>query len=114
MLETEAFSVAARLYVALRQKLGRITDVQWMLENSEYAEEVIRIAREQTGTELSGLADRFEVILTAKNVHAQAALRSAPVSQFPREPELPGHEAAAPAQATANEGIAPRYVGRLR
>jgi hypothetical protein len=62
VLETEAFSLAARLYVVMRQKLGRITDVQWMLKNPEYAVEIIRLAREQGGSELPVLADKFEAI----------------------------------------------------
>jgi len=112
MLETEAFSVAARLYVVMRQKVGRITDVQWMLMNPDYAQEVIRLAREQAGSELPELASRFEAILASRKGAAPAVRRASPVPQPAEQSGAPGRSAAAP--APANEDAPSRYVGRLR
>ncbi len=112
MLETEAFSVAARLYVLIRQKAGRITDVQWMLKSPEYAEEVIRLAREQVGSELPALADKFEAILVSQRSAAPAVQRPSRVAQPSGQSNLPGRPPAA--RDPANEGAPPRYVGRLR
>ncbi|MCO5977970.1 hypothetical protein [Ideonella oryzae] len=44
MLESEKLAVAAHLHVVMRRKIGRVTDVEWMLRSAEYAREVIRIA----------------------------------------------------------------------
>jgi hypothetical protein len=111
VLETEAFSIATRLYVAMRQKLGRITDVQWMLLNSDYADEVVRIARTHTGSELAELADRFETVLTSRR---QAGSLRRPPERAPQHsapPEVPPTKTTA---GPASEAVDPRYVGRLR
>jgi hypothetical protein len=116
VLETEAFSLAARLYVVMRQKLGRITDVQWMLKNPEYAVEIIRLAREQGGSELPVLADKFEAILVSQRSGGQVGRR--PVSDLQTSggpgPASPGHSLAKPKSEPASEEAEPRYVGRLR
>ncbi len=112
MLETEAFSVAARLYVLMRQKVGRITDVQWMLKNREYAEEVVRLAREQVGSDLPELADKFEAILVAQRNGAPAVHRPLRMQQPAGQSNPPGRPAAAP--ELAEQEAPSRYVGRLR
>lgn len=116
MLETEAFSIAARLYVAMRQKLGRITDVQWMLKSPEYAVEIIRLAREQAGSELKDLADKFENVLAAQRGGAPSGQRHSVDS--PLAVNSPGDTSSRRATSAhvepSNEGAKPRYVGRLR
>lgn len=59
MLDSEKFAIAARLHVMLRRKAGRVTDVEWMVKNEEYAQELLRFADEQGDAELSELADKF-------------------------------------------------------
>lgn len=44
MLESEKLAIAAHLHVVMRRKIGRVTDVEWMLRSPEYAREIIRIA----------------------------------------------------------------------
>ena len=81
MLESEKFAIAARLHVVLRRKLGRVTDVDWMVKNREYALEVLRVAREQRDPEFSELADAFEAALLPRP--------AAPVREAPRRVSAP-------------------------
>lgn len=60
MTESEKFAVAAHLYVLLRRKIGRAIDTVWMVQNNEYAREILRIARGQADADIARLADRFE------------------------------------------------------
>ncbi len=60
MLESEKFAIASRLHVQLRRRTGRVTDVEWMVKNREYAEEVLRLVRELHDDEIDGLARKFE------------------------------------------------------
>lgn len=105
MLETEIFAVAARLHVVMRRSLGRVTDVQWMTKNRDYAFEIIRLAREKADPELLDLAAKLEALLVARQqgpMPVQAATG-------------PGHAPApAPASRPAAEPAASRYVGSLR
>lgn len=32
----------------MRRKMGRVTDVEWLVRNAEYAQEIIRLACQQT------------------------------------------------------------------
>jgi hypothetical protein len=72
MTENEKFAVAAHLYVLLRRKVGRAIDTVWMVQNTEYAREILRIARAQADAEIEKLVDRFEALM---GVSATAAPR---------------------------------------
>jgi hypothetical protein len=63
MTSDEKFAVAAHLYVLLRRKSGRVVDTVWLLQNRVYAQEVLRLAREQSDHEIVKLADRFEMMM---------------------------------------------------
>ncbi len=110
MLEMETFAIAARLHVVMRRALGRVTDVDWMTRNRDYAREVIRLARGHTDAELLGLADKFEAILVSQRPAEPAPLRAVPqAGKKARErQETTGEPAAHVLPAV------PRYVGRLR
>ena len=107
MLELECFAIAARLHVVMRRVVGRVTDVDWMVRNREYAREVVRVARLQTDAELLVLADKFEAALeqvrapdaTTRRANAVAEARDRAVAAPPATHVLPA---------------VPRYVGRLR
>jgi hypothetical protein len=45
MLASEKIAIAAHLHVLLRRKTGRVTDTEWMVQNQEYASEIVRFAR---------------------------------------------------------------------
>lgn len=98
MLDSEKLGIAAHLHVAMRRKVGRVIDVEWVVRNDEYAREVIRIAMaEAQHPELQEWARRLQAALFPAPVAARA-LTVAP---------------AAPPPATVM-AAAPRYVGRLR
>jgi hypothetical protein len=88
--DSEKMAVAAHLHVLMRRKMGRVTDVEWLVRNAEYAQEIIRVACQQS--EHPEVADW--------GARLRAAL-------FPKPP---------PAQAPASVSKAPaaRYVGGLR
>lgn len=63
MTSDDKFATAAHLYVLLRRKCGRVIDTVWMARDVEYALEVLRVAREQSDTDIARLADRFETLM---------------------------------------------------
>jgi hypothetical protein len=77
MTDSAKLAVAGLISVALRRKLNRVIDVEWMLHNEEYAREVLRIARKQDLAELNQYADRMEELILGRAV----ALQAAPVPQ---------------------------------
>lgn len=44
MTASEMLATAAHLHVAMRRKMGRVTDVEWMACNPTYAEAMTRLA----------------------------------------------------------------------
>lgn len=103
MLASERIAIAAHLHVQLRRQTGRVTDTEWMAMNPEYADEVVRIARESAKergvAELAELAQKLEA--------AMLPLRRPPV------PKTAGRAEAAPVASPAAQ-MQDRYVGRLR
>lgn len=120
MLASERIAIAAHLHVVLRRRTGRVTDVEWMAVNAEYAAEIVRFARaraEEDGVhELADWADKLEATMatpvTTRRplVHSAptAGLAPAPAAARPQPP--PGDNGAAP----PGDGTASRYVGGLR
>ena len=104
MLQNDALATAAHLHVLLRRKTGRVTDTEWMAGNAEYAQAIVRFAREKARddghAELLPLADRLESLV----VPARKPLPVAPAESVTR-PAL--------APSAANE-VSARYIGRLR
>lgn len=98
MHDSERLAIAAHLHVQLRRITGRVTDTEWMARNLDYADEVVRFAREAANDrgqpELAELAQRLAT--------AMQPLRPAP---------RPPRAAPAPAPEVPPEA---RYVGRLR
>ncbi len=107
MSQNEAFAAAAHLHVLLRRKTGRVTDTEWMASNSEYAQAVVRFAREKAAsdghTDLVPLADRLETLMGQ-------------VVAPTRKPLLDSLTERAQASRPSPETVDPnaRYVGRLR
>lgn len=104
MPEMDTFAIAARLHVVMRRALGRVTDVEWMTRNREYAQEVIRVARQHGDDELLDLADKFEASLAVSRAadNPPRRLAATPIKQSPPPPVAHVMPAV------------PRYVGRLR
>ncbi|MGI9215814.1 MAG: hypothetical protein ACR2JA_02245 [Hydrogenophaga sp.] len=109
MTQNDALATAAHLHVLLRRKTGRVTDTEWMAGNADYAQAMVRFAREKAQTdghtELLPLADRLEALVVVP--HQQ------------RKPPPPAASPAiavsapAPLVPAAND-VSTRYVGRLR
>lgn len=106
MTQNDALATAAHLHVLLRRKTGRVTDTEWMASNPEYAQAMVRFAREKAASdghvELLPLADRLEALV----------IRVRPAAPPVREPAT-AVSAPAPLAPAANE-LSSRYVGRLR
>jgi hypothetical protein len=97
MSQNDAFATAAHLHVLLRRKTGRVTDTEWMACNPEYAQAIVRYARERASedghSELLPLADRLESLVIP--VRKADTPVSAPALRAPTD-------------------INTRYIGRLR
>ena len=94
-------AIAAHLHVLLRRKTARVTDIEWMAANAEYAQAIVRFARQRGHTdgapELVEWADKLAHAMGEGAVPAQPQPQPALASR-PARPESPGV----------------RYVGGLR
>jgi hypothetical protein len=129
MLDSEKMAIAAHLHVQLRRIVGRVTDVEWMVRNREYAQEVVRVARAEAKPELSAWADKLEAALqlpgrapapaapAPKNAPAQSAATPSTLPLLGTDPagrsSRFGFESTRPPEGPPVEPEK-RYVGRLR
>ena len=121
MLASERVAIAAHLHVVLRRKTGRVTDVEWMAANAEYAAEIVRYARAKVAEdgimELAEWADKLERAmaepLQLRRPLVQIAAASALVPARPNTAQPPADVPAATDVPVA-EDAATRYVGGLR
>ncbi|HEY8879767.1 MAG TPA: hypothetical protein VIN03_19510 [Roseateles sp.] len=96
--DSEKLAVAAHLHVLMRRKMGRVTDVEWLVRNADYAQEIIRLACQQAEhPEVAEWGARLRAMLFAKPAPAPAP---APVP--------------APVSSRAVATTGGRYVGGLR
>ena len=106
MSQNEAFAAAAHLHVLLRRKTGRVTDTEWMVSNFEYAQAIVRYARDKASEDghddLLPLADRLEALVIPVRKPA-----------VPSVPLLTVIEGRLKAPASAAD-LDTRYIGRLR
>jgi hypothetical protein len=100
--ENERTAVAAHMHVLMRRRVGRVTDVEWMAKNREYALEIARLAAGSEHEDLRAWAGKLAMAHEAPRSTARSADRS-------HAAELPRH--AAPVEAS----VPPRrYVATLR
>ncbi|OYT88494.1 MAG: hypothetical protein CFE46_08990 [Burkholderiales bacterium PBB6] len=125
MLDSEKLALAAHLHVVMRRKIGRVTDVEWMVRSQEYAREIIRVAlAEPDQPEMHDWARKLEAALLPPVATARTArtvdARDSRHSEFAdsRQASRSGIDAVAPAPtpapAPAPRTAAARYVGSLR
>jgi hypothetical protein len=107
MTVSQRLAVAAHMHVLLRRKTGRVTDTEWMAENTEYALEIVRFARakaeEDKHPELHEWADKLE----------RAALEPRPAARAPLVPsalQVLRERSAVPPAAPAAPAAAPDSV----
>lgn len=96
-METGKTALAARIYISMRREAKRSIDVEWLLKNTEYAREIIALAK-QHSPELIELALHFEAL-------------------FPAPPDTPAQAQPGTSQQFASappSAITDRYIGRLR
>lgn len=113
MSDPDKLAIAAHLHVLLRRKTGRVTDTEWMAVNAEYAQEIVRFARqraqEDQTPELAEWADRLDHALRAAPATAQRRPWLDRAAQAVR-PQV----GVAPAPGAAPAKEMPRYVGGIR
>ena len=89
--DSEKLAVAAHLHVLMRRKMGRVTDVEWLVRNADYAREIIRLACQQAEhPEVADWGTRLQAML------------------FPKPPPP------VPTPVSARVVAAARYIGGLR
>ncbi len=106
---SEIIGIAAHLHVAMRRKLGRVTDTEWMAQNPEYAMAMIALCEHQSDPELHRWAGKL------KGMWMDLQLRAALVPAKPKlvETRTEPERSPEPSRA-AQQALAQRYVGRLR
>ena len=110
--DSDKLGIAAHLHVAMRRKIGRVTDVEWLVRDATYAREIIRLAlAERDHPELQGWALKLQAAL-----FPQTATRTAQAANSgPMPLDGVGGPAAAPeAPLRPAQGLLGRYVGGLR
>lgn len=93
--DSEKLAVAAHLHVLMRRKMGRVTDVEWLVRNADYAQEIIRLACQQ--------AEHPEVAEWGARLRAMLFPKPSPPAPAPT-----------PVGARAVVATGGRYVGGLR
>lgn len=102
MLDSEKLAIAAHLHVVMRRRIGRVTDVEWLVKSPEYAREIIGVARaEAAHPDLLDWAQRLEAALFPAPPDSRAAPRPA---ARPAEAAIP----------TPARPLLQRYIGSLR
>ena len=112
MNDNERLALAAHLHVAMRRKIGRVTDTEWMASNVAYGLAMVDIAlahaNDHLDQDLGRLALRFGAALTVRQSSerqpradlgaTRTNLRDAPSTQPPafrdtrqRDSQLPPH-----------------------
>ena len=127
MSQNEALAAAAHLHVLLRRKTGRVTDTEWMASNADYAQAIVRFAREKAAsdghTDLAPLADRLEALMARIDAPARTTLLDAVTARtrpaaarpaFQHSPPAPEADALPLAHTRIRDDLSTRYIGRLR
>jgi hypothetical protein len=113
MQQNAKIAIAAHLHVLLRRKTGRVTDIEWLAENEEYATAIIRFSRTQareTGArELAEWAGKLEQAM--RKIEAPPPAHAGVRSTVFAEPRAM-HPASEPRLPAADKDHA--YVGGIR
>lgn len=126
MTVNELMAVAAHLHVILRRKTGRVTDIEWLVANPDYAQAIADFAKlkakELADTDLELWALKLELA----NQHrpprgakplVQLAIDSVQANQskaMAADPVVPNARVAAEPEPAKPENSAGRYIGGIR
>ena len=106
MSESNRVAVAAHLHLMMRRRLGRVTDVEWMANNREYALAMVRLCREAApDVELQEWAEKLA------QTYGRGDPVKSPAEDLIEAPIALGH--GTPRQAMGAEPKT-RYVASLR
>lgn len=112
MLDSEKLAIAAHLHVIMRRKVGRVTDVEWMVKSPDYAREIIRVAMaDPAHADLIDWAQRLRAALFPAPVAAKPAKEPGASSSFGGSASGFGESRL---ERALNAAPAPRYIGSLR
>lgn len=109
--DSARLALAARIHVALRRKVGRVTDTEWMAGNLAYATEVIRLCRLEGDEELHMLAGKLDMALQPLRPRAVKPVEASTQGVASVWPES---VLQAEALRERERKVEQRYVGRLR
>ncbi|HEX7638218.1 MAG TPA: hypothetical protein VF457_07475, partial [Burkholderiaceae bacterium] len=65
MSDPARLALAAHLHILMRRHLGRNTDAEWLAQNREYAEEIVRLALASTHPDLHDWAQKLKASFAA-------------------------------------------------
>jgi hypothetical protein len=103
MPESNRVAVAAHLHLMMRRRLGRVTDVEWMANNREYALAMVQLCREATPD-----AELHEWSEKLAQSYGRGEPPKAPADDLIEAPIALGRGAVRPAEPKT------RYVASLR
>jgi hypothetical protein len=94
MRNSEKIAIAAHLHVLLRRKTGRVTDTEWMAQDTAYATEIVRFAREHANkpehADLAEWAAKLELAVLNQTPPSRKTIPKAALdSQRPEPAEAP-------------------------
>lgn len=127
--KADFFMLASQVYVRLRRVSSRVIDAVYMVENEEYAREIIRIATLVNDIELHQLAGRMQQIMgdvvglqpvaPAIPTLRQPSAAVAPATAMRKAVEVVPEVAVAQMDVAANtehvpEEVSHHYIGALR
>ena len=116
MTHADKIAIAAHMNILLRRHLGRMTDVEYMAKNPDYARELIHLAQSSPHEDLHTWAAKLQAVHAANPTGTDDASRATSSGHAQRASTIPTD----PGLATwdrANEPVArPRaqYVSTLR
>ena len=100
--ESHIYGLLGRIHVLMRRALNRITDVEYMRINADYAREIVRIAESTDNAELHELCGKLRIAMELDGPAAPAPKEKAFSFGFGGKKEPPPEE--------GDE----RYIGSLR
>ncbi|MFZ5583671.1 MAG: hypothetical protein ACOZCK_13530 [Pseudomonadota bacterium] len=71
--DSEIFALIGRIHVLMRRSLNRITDVDYMKENKEYARAIVALAEGSGQEELAQLAGKLRQAMALDPAEPMAA-----------------------------------------
>jgi hypothetical protein len=128
MSNNELMAIAAHMHVLLRRKAGRVTDIEWMASNHEYAQAIVQFAKakaaelEFSDLELWALKLELELASTSRQTPRKPLVQMASesvranqplASSVDFSPTLPPPLTEAEEKPRV-ESSAPRYIGGIR